>query len=489
MIFRRLCPATLMGLSALLQAPPLAAETLISLARPGSIQTVPLTGAEPLSALTVPARVIADPRAIIDINANISGQVQQLFILPGSHVAKGDPVATVTSPDFIFTQRSYLALLANDEQQDILSGEGNLLSYMADARDNLRWWGMTDAQIDHLEQTGEPIPVLSVTAPDSGIVTEVLMRPGEIIDAGDRTMQSFIVMGRPVARMVRDEGERLIELQIYPGQLGLDAQIRVTPDAPPLPVTLRPPQIDPVTRQATALAELGDQAKGLALGQMLEVELIDASALGGAEAGGVEADGVEAGVTASDLVASGGVSSDPVPPAATTSGHATSATASSGVATAATALPAPATSGHASSAPTASDHAASDASAAASATSASDRSSSAAASPSAPSAPAPTASDASTSATALSAPAASPLWLPSGAVLGDGLSPTIFVERGPGSFARLPVTIEARAPGHVRIAPAAVRPGDRVVLRGKTLLEGAYRQFRGGADTGDHHDH
>ncbi|RDW14538.1 hypothetical protein DIE28_02025 [Paracoccus thiocyanatus] len=166
----------------------------------------------------VPAfgRVILDPQGQLDINAAISGQVAEVLVLPGSAVAKGDPIATVTSPDFVFTQRSYLALLENDEQLEILRGEGNLPNYLSDARDNLRWWGMTEAQIDRLVQERRTVDRLNLLAPEDGIITEVLVQPGDMIDAGDRTMQNFIVLGRAVARMQRAATPLVLEVAVFP---------------------------------------------------------------------------------------------------------------------------------------------------------------------------------------------------------------------------------------------------------------------------------
>ena len=257
-------------------------ETIIHLPQPAMVKTVPVTASTPQHVVSAIGRVISDPAAVVDVNASISGRVEELFIMPGSRVSKGDIVATVTSPDFIYTQYSYLALLENDEQQYILEGEGNLPSFMADARDNLHWWGMSDAQIDALEQTGEPIPVLSVTVPDDGVITEVLMRRGEIIDAGDRTMQTFVVLGRPVARMIRDDGRRYMEVLMYqhdlPGAEGLPKlRLPATDEQQPdelLELTVMPREVDPVTLQTRALADLGSAGNSFDIGQVMEVELV-----------------------------------------------------------------------------------------------------------------------------------------------------------------------------------------------------------------------
>src|SRR5690606_37771313 len=177
---------------------------------------------------------------------------------PGSMVKEGDPIATVTSPDFIFTQRSYLELLANDERLEILRGEGNLPNYLAGARDNLRWWGMSEAQIDALVESGKLVERLNLVAPRDGVITEVLVQPGDMIDAGDRTMQNFIVLGRAVARLQRSDTPLMLEVTAFPdapfghGQVELQLPPEPSPDA----VTPPPEGSDPYAAGAVVLSGL-----------------------------------------------------------------------------------------------------------------------------------------------------------------------------------------------------------------------------------------
>ncbi|WP_221288501.1 efflux RND transporter periplasmic adaptor subunit [Amaricoccus macauensis] len=211
------------------------------------ILTRPVGSEAPQRRIPAIGRVISDPVAITDVNAAISGQVAEVFVLPGSIVAKGDPIASVTSPDFIFTQRSYLGLLANEERLEILRGEGNLPNYLEGARDNLRWWGMTEGQIDALIESGRPVERLNLVAPDAGIVTEVLVRPGDMIDAGDRTMQNFIVLGRAVARILRADAPLTLEVTAY----------AAVPLGGPEARLQRPPELS--VNAVTPPAEMADQ--------------------------------------------------------------------------------------------------------------------------------------------------------------------------------------------------------------------------------------
>lgn len=169
-------------------------------------------------------RIITGSRTVHDINAFISGQVRQLHVRPGMRVRGGDIVALIDSPEFVRTQKAYLALLQNQEKLEILREEGRLPNYMKDARENLRWWGMSDRAITRLEQNGQTLESIEIRSPIDGVVTEVLATPGELINAGDRTMARYVVMGRAIARVIAERQPLWLEGFLFPSQLqGIDA--------------------------------------------------------------------------------------------------------------------------------------------------------------------------------------------------------------------------------------------------------------------------
>lgn len=211
-------------------------------------------------------RVVAGAGAVHDVNAFISGQVRELLVRPGTHVERGDPIATVQSPEFIRTQKAYLTLLENEQKLEILREEGRLPNYMRDARENLRWWGMDDQEIKRLEQRREAIQAITVRSPVAGVVTEVLAQPGDLVNAGDRTMAQFVVMGRVVARVIAGDQPLWMEGFLFPSQLAgvRPASARVAirlPDGRRLerPLHSVPPAVD--ERQlGRIMVELGSEA-------------------------------------------------------------------------------------------------------------------------------------------------------------------------------------------------------------------------------------
>ncbi|HSH28543.1 MAG TPA: efflux RND transporter periplasmic adaptor subunit [Thiohalobacter sp.] len=224
--------------------------------------------------------VVAPANSTHDVNSFISGQVIDIQVRPGSRVSEGDPIALIQSPEFVLTQKAYVALLGNDEKRAILEGEGRLGNYMEDARENLRWWGLTEAEISALEKTGEALEGITVRAPSDGLITDVLVQPGELLNAGDRNMANFVVMGQALARIVPDSRSLWLETLIFPdaaaGVRPGDVRLRVRqPDGSVTEEAVDgvSPSLDP-QRQLVRLMTRLESRTGLFPGQPLQVELL-----------------------------------------------------------------------------------------------------------------------------------------------------------------------------------------------------------------------
>lgn len=225
-------------------------------------------------------RVIAPAAAVHDVNAFISGQVKEIYVRPGSRVRTGDPVALIDSPEFVLTQKAFVALLGNEEKLDILSGEGRLGNYLEDARENLRWWGLSDEEIGRLEKTGKALDGITVRSAVDGVVSEVLVQPGELLSAGDRTMAQFVVMGRAVARVVADDRSLWAEGLLFPDDLaGVragDVRVRLQlPDGTTAeyPAQDLSPALDGARQLGRVLVKL-EERDGLYPGQPLRLEVL-----------------------------------------------------------------------------------------------------------------------------------------------------------------------------------------------------------------------
>jgi membrane fusion protein, copper/silver efflux system len=212
--------------------------------------------------LEVNGVLVPDARSIHDVNAYVTGEVSQVFVRVGDHVKPGSPLASVYSPDFIAAQKTYLALTSNEEQKAILKEEGRLSDYMKAARDNLKWWGLTPLQLATLERLSLVTEQIVLAAEIEGVVTQVLVEPGALINAGDKTMKAFIVTGKAIARMVSTSDPFRVDAFVFPSQLPLlriGARVKLTgPGEKTLDRKLSEilPEIDTATQRARFSVDL-----------------------------------------------------------------------------------------------------------------------------------------------------------------------------------------------------------------------------------------
>lgn len=224
-------------------------------------------------------QIVPNPSAVLDVNTGVSGQVAQVLVRPGDRVRKGEPMITVFNPEFITTQKGYLEFLKNEEKLQVLREEGRLPNYLKDAKENLRWWGMDDGQIGALIEHGKVVEHIVLRAPSDGFVTDVLVKPGALVNAGDRTMKQFVIVGKAVARMVAAGASLWAEGYVYANQLALvrpGQAARVTlADGRSLDraVATVSPVVEPQSQRARFLVDLGRRVAGAGVGQAVTVDL------------------------------------------------------------------------------------------------------------------------------------------------------------------------------------------------------------------------
>jgi RND family efflux transporter MFP subunit len=121
------------------------------------------------------------------IAAYIDGRLERLFAdYTGVNIAKGDHLAVVYSPQLYGAQVEYV------EARRALAAAGGLPAVrqaqealVANTRQRLREFGMTDEQIAELEQSGKAQSRLTIYAPQGGTVIEKLVVEGNYVQAGD----------------------------------------------------------------------------------------------------------------------------------------------------------------------------------------------------------------------------------------------------------------------------------------------------------------
>ena len=134
-------------------------------------------------------RVDYDETRLTDVNTKIAGWVEKLHVdYTGQSVKKGQPLLDIYSPELVAAQEEYLTALdyhrrpAESAGGDVARGARDLLN---SATQRLRYWDISDAQIDNLQATGEAQRTMTIHSPQQGIVVHKAVFEGAHIDPGE----------------------------------------------------------------------------------------------------------------------------------------------------------------------------------------------------------------------------------------------------------------------------------------------------------------
>ncbi|UCH83667.1 MAG: efflux RND transporter periplasmic adaptor subunit [Candidatus Latescibacterota bacterium] len=120
--------------------------------------------------------VVYDETRVHDVVLKVEGWIETLDVdRTGQQVTKGQKLLTLYSPELYSAQRELLQVRA--------SGNKTLVET---AKNRLRLWGVSDAQIEKIIQRGEPFLHVPITSPASGVVVDKPVVEGSHVRAGDR---------------------------------------------------------------------------------------------------------------------------------------------------------------------------------------------------------------------------------------------------------------------------------------------------------------
>jgi len=123
------------------------------------------------------ATVVPDESRIAHVHTRIAGWVEHLDVnTTGEAVRAGQPLARIFSQELLSSQTEYLAARTYAVAAGITS------AVISSGRTRLGVLGMTPAEIDAIEETGEPKKVLTVLAPQSGVVINRGVTVGTSVD-------------------------------------------------------------------------------------------------------------------------------------------------------------------------------------------------------------------------------------------------------------------------------------------------------------------
>ena len=123
------------------------------------------------------ATIVPDESRISHVHTRVAGWVEQLDVnTTGETVTAGQPLARIFSQELLSSQTEYLAARRNTAASGISS------AVIASGRTRLTVLGMAPAEIDAIEESGEPRRLVTVVAPRSGVVVNRGVTVGTSVD-------------------------------------------------------------------------------------------------------------------------------------------------------------------------------------------------------------------------------------------------------------------------------------------------------------------
>jgi Cu(I)/Ag(I) efflux system membrane fusion protein len=133
--------------------------------------------------------VVVNETRLAKVAPKFSGYVEKLYVnFVGQAVRRGEPLAAIFSPDLVAAEQELLvsARLSRAIGASSIPGvSGSSTDLLAAARERLRLWDVSDAQIDEVLRTGRPMRTVTLTAPASGFVIDKKVVQGQSIQAGE----------------------------------------------------------------------------------------------------------------------------------------------------------------------------------------------------------------------------------------------------------------------------------------------------------------
>ncbi len=156
-----------------------------------------------------------DQRRQQTINTKVEGWVEKLYVnFVGVYVKKGDPVADIYSPELWASQQEFINVVRWAKRTDAKKGgqateaasqagapdvnamiEGDARSLVEAARQRLKLYDISDAQIKKIEESEKPIRTLTIYSPYNGYVLQKNVNQGsrvmpgaDLLDVADLSM-------------------------------------------------------------------------------------------------------------------------------------------------------------------------------------------------------------------------------------------------------------------------------------------------------------
>lgn len=157
-------------------------------ARLMDVQTSPVERKLVASETRMVGKVQYDETRVKYITAWAPGRLDRLFVdFTGTTVRQGDHLVSLYSPDLISAQAELLqaakaAQKAGEAASQYLTSSAT--TTLGATREKLRLLGLTVAQIEEIERSGEPVTHLTIYSPIGGVVIQKMVSEGMYVQTG-----------------------------------------------------------------------------------------------------------------------------------------------------------------------------------------------------------------------------------------------------------------------------------------------------------------
>lgn len=213
-------------------------------------------------ALRLVGNIAFNERERVLVQARSNGFVERLYVrAPLDPVRKGQALLDLYVPDWVAAQEEYLSI----RRMGAVQSAGLLDA----AQQRMRLAGMTDEQIRQVAARGQVIKRVTVTAPASGVVSELAAREGMTVSAGAPMM----TISGLASVWVNAEVPENAAAQVRPG-----TAVEATTPAYPGErfkgkVESLLPQVDPATRTLVARIVLSNPGGKLSPGMFATIDV------------------------------------------------------------------------------------------------------------------------------------------------------------------------------------------------------------------------
>ncbi len=159
-------------------------------ARLMEVQTTPVQRKHVTNEIRMVGKIDYDETLVEYITSWVPGRIDELYVdYTGITVNEGDHMVYLYSPQLLSTQAELLQAVKAVDKMDPQSSDlvkRSIRATLEAAREKMRLLGLTEKQINDIEESGELVDHLTIYAPSGGIVIEKNASEGMYVDTGTR---------------------------------------------------------------------------------------------------------------------------------------------------------------------------------------------------------------------------------------------------------------------------------------------------------------